>query len=375
MSMINTAPIVNFDEAIKAIALFGEEITPQFLGVPGTAKSSLLAGMARYYGDKWRKPGDHYADDQYNYIYVECPVKDVPDVQAGYLDRELKKIVTYIGDIFQMDDPRPKIIMLDEELKSPKLLQIVWQAIKLERMVGNRPFPKGTKVFSTSNNPTDGVGDALQDHGINRVQMYKYVGPDAMSYLGYASEIGIDSGLLSWAMFNRGQIFTSYLQMSPKELEQNDWVFNPAKKGRSFLSLRSMTKCDPVVKQRHIAGPNLTRAALYGTIGGSAAESLITHLALSSELHTFEDVIAAPDTISVPEKMAALLHMVCTATRDITTQDELSKYMRFINRCDSSEVKAIFITMLTKISRTKKLTDQNPEILKWQMTNKNYELL
>lgn len=375
MSIVNTHPIINHDEAVKAIMMFGETITPQFLGVPGTAKSSLLASCAKYNGDKWRRVGDHYPDDEYNYIYVECPVKDIPDVQTGIVDRELKKIVMYIGEIFEMDDPRPKVIMLDEELKSPKLLQIAWQAIKLERMVANRPFPKRTKIFSTSNNPTDGVGDALQDHGINRVQIYRYVGPTADQWLAWAVEAGIDPSIISWAMFNRGKVFTSYLQMTAKELEENDWLFNPAKKGRSFLSLRSLAMCDPVVKNRHIAGSNLTRAAVYGTVGGAAAESLLAHVALAGELLTFEQVVADPVGVTVPEKLSAQLHMACTAVQSITTQDELSRYMRFIDRCSSSEVKGIFITLLTKISRTKKLADMNPEVLKWQMTNKNYELL
>lgn len=375
MSYIDTHPIVNHEEAVKAIVHFADTITPQFLGVPGTAKSSLLSSVAKYHGDEWRKPGDYYADDKYVYVYVECPVKDIPDVQAGYLDRDLKKIVTYIGDIFEMDDPRPKVIMLDEELKSPKLLQIAWQAIKLERMVANKPFPKGTLVFSTSNNPTDGVGDALQDHGINRVQIYKYVGPSADQYMVWAAENGVADEIISWALFNRAKIFTSYLQLTPQELEDNDWIFNPSKKGRPYLSLRSMTKCDRPIKLRHIAGSNLTRAALYGTIGGSAAESLLAHVALASELHTFEDVIAAPDTIPVPEKLAAMLHMTCTAVREITTPDELTKYMRFVERCSSSEIKAIFITMLTGLPRTKRLAETSEAIQKWLMVNKNYELV
>lgn len=372
---INNMPSVDFNEALKAIVLFGEEVTQTFIGVPGVAKSSLLPAVAEYFGDKWRKPGDYYPTDKYVYVYVECPVKDIPDVQSGHLDRDMKKIVTYIGEIFEMDDPRAKVIMLDEELKSPKLLQIAWQAIKLERMIGNRPFPKGTIVFTTSNNPADGVGDALQDHGINRVQLYHYDGPNAEQWVPWAITNNIHPTIVSWALFNRKRIFTSYMRMTAKELEENDWVYNPAKKGRSFLSLRSMAKCDGPVRKRHIAGDNLTRAALYGTIGASAAESLLAHMALASELHTFQDVMAAPDTISVPTKIAALLHMVCTSVAEITTQDELSKYMRFINRCDSAEVKAIFITMLSKITRTKKLADMNPEIQQWAITNKNYELL
>jgi hypothetical protein len=372
---INNMPSIDFNEAKKAIMLFGEEITPTFIGVPGTSKSSLLPAIAEDNGDKWRKPGDHFPTDKYCYVYVECPVKDVPDVQSGHLDRELKKIVTYVGEIFEMDDPRPKIIMLDEELKSPKLLQIAWQAIKLERMIGNKPFPQGSIVFSTSNNPMDGVGDVVQDHGINRVQFYRYDGPNADQWTPWAINNNIDPAIISWALFNRKKIFTSYLQLTPKELEENDWIFNPAKKGRSFLSLRSMAKCNGPVRKRHIAGPNLTRAALYGSIGASAAESLMAHIELANELHTFQQVVADPDNISVPTKIAALLHMVCSSIAEISTQDELSRYMRFINRCDSQEIKAIFITMLTKIVRTKKLADMNPEIQKWMMANKNYELL
>lgn len=372
---INNFPSVNYDEALKALVLWGPDITPMFIGVPGVAKSSLLAGAAAYYGDKWRKPGDYYETDSRCYVYCECPVKDVPDVQSGHLDRELKKIVTYIGEIFMMDDPRPKVIMLDEELKSPKLLQIAWQAIKLERMIGNKPFPEGSVVFSTSNNPTDGVGDTLQDHGINRVQYYRYDGPNAEQWVSWAMSNHVHTDLISWALFNRKKVFTSYLQLTTKELEDIDWLYNPSKKGRSFLSLRSLAKCDKVIRDRHTAGTNLTRAALYGTVGASAAESILAHVALGGELHSYQSVIADPDRISVPDKFAALLHMVCTAVPEISTQDELSRYMRYINRCEYSEVKAIFITLLTKVAVTKKLADMNPEIQKWMLDNKNYELL
>ena len=68
MSKLNFNATVTINELRKVIPLIGSEITPIIVSEPGCGKTSLLTMMEADLGDK------------YDYIYVDCPVKDMSDV-------------------------------------------------------------------------------------------------------------------------------------------------------------------------------------------------------------------------------------------------------------------------------------------------------
>jgi hypothetical protein len=374
MSKINLAPTISLNEAVLAVMLYGDETTQSFIAEPGIGKTTILRNTAIRNGDKWRRPGDYYPTDKYCYIYVESPLKDNQDVQMGMPDMKSETIKTIIGDLFMMNDPRPKCILLDEERKAPKMLQIIFQSLKLERVIGGKPLPKGSLVFSTSNSASDGVGDTVQAHGINREKVYTVRKPTAGEWAVWASNNNVDTILISWALMNK-RAFDSYTTLSPDEVEKNGMIFNPRKPAQPFLSPRSLALCDTVVRKRHMAGENLTRAALHGSVGAVAGESIMAHIALANDLQRFEDIIKDPENIGIPEKIAAQIHIIINAVDEVQTQDHLTQFMKWLKRAKSNELQAIFFTMIAKNDRTKVIANMNPEIQSWLMTNKNYELL
>ena len=67
MSKMNFTPTVSINELRKMIPLIASELTVVIQSEPGCGKTSLLGMMQEDHGDK------------YDYIYVDCPVKDMSD--------------------------------------------------------------------------------------------------------------------------------------------------------------------------------------------------------------------------------------------------------------------------------------------------------
>jgi len=374
MSQINTYPMISLTEASAAVMLYGVDITPTFISEPGVGKTTVLRQTAINNGDKWRRPGDYFPDDKYVYVYFDCSSRDLPDVMMGVPVHEHKTIEGYVNEVFKINDPRPKVIMLDEIRKAPKILQLIFSRLKLERYVGDNRLPDGSVVFCTSNNASDGVGDNTQAHDVNREQYYKVMKPNHKQCAVWGGNNGVDPLLIGWAIMNP-KAFASYMTCTTEELNTNPYIFNPNKPVQPFLSPRSWAKCTSAVRNRHIAGENLTRAALCGTVGQAAGDSIMSYLSLSADLHKFDDIIADPDNLSMPEKTAAIVQIVVNGVNSIETQDQLSRFIRYIKRCRHAELQSLFFTMVAKNDKTKMLANGNPDVQSWMVSNKNYELL
>jgi MoxR-like ATPase len=157
MSKLNFNPTVTIKELRKTIPLIGSHLTPIIQSEPGCGKTTLLSMMREDLGEG------------YDYIYVDCPVKDMSDVGMTIPNHQTQTLEYYVSSLFMLDSPKPKVILLDEFMKSPKLLQVIFTRLMLERMVGDKPLPDGSIVFGTSNNASDGVGDTMLAHAGNRV--------------------------------------------------------------------------------------------------------------------------------------------------------------------------------------------------------------
>jgi MoxR-like ATPase len=171
MSKVQFQINVSIKELRTAIPLIAPELTIVIQSEPGCGKTSLLGMIAEDNGDKWRsaKDGTSIEGDKFDYIYVDCPVKDMSDIGMTIPNHATKSLEYYVSSLFNLDDPKPKCIMLDEFMKSPKLLQTIFTRLMLERMVGDRSLTDGSWVIATSNNTSDGVGDSMLAHAGNRV--------------------------------------------------------------------------------------------------------------------------------------------------------------------------------------------------------------
>jgi hypothetical protein len=347
---------VTINELVKLIPTIGEKLTPIIQSEPGCGKTSLLSMLEDSMGDK------------YDYIYVDCPVKDMQDIAMTIPNHESRTLETYVGSLFKLDSPKPKVILLDEFMKAPKLLQVIFTRLMLERYIGDTPLPQGSIVFGTSNNQSDGVGDTMLAHASNRVCLLQMQKPKVEDWLVWASENAISPLIRAWVhMFPRA--LNSYLDDNQKD---NPYIFQPSKPQLSFVTPRSLAKASVIVENRDILGETPTMSALSGTIGYSASADMSAFLSLEKTLPDINEILQQPENVKVPDEISAQLMIMFQALDKLKTQDQLTNFMKFIKRIKSSEIQAIFFTMLVRNAETRTLGRGNAEIAKW--ATENYEL-
>ena len=341
------------NELETLIPTIGQELTPIIQSEAGCGKTSLLKTIEKKLGDK------------YDYIYVDCPVKDMSDIAMTIPNHETKTLESYVGSLFKLDNDKPKVILLDEFMKSPKLLQVIFTRLMLERTVGDTPLPEGSIVFGTSNNQADGLGDTMMAHAGNRVCIVEMQKPEVEDWLVWATENGV-SPLIRAFVHTFPRCLASYRDEGQ---EDNPYIFNPKKPVLSFVSPRSLEKASVIVSNRDKLGDNATMVALAGTIGQSASADMSAFLRLEKELPTFDDILKEPESTEVPENISAQLMLMFQAVDKIKQQSDLTAFMKFVNRMASNEIQAIFFTMMMKNSRTVKIARGNKEISDWAVDN------
>jgi hypothetical protein len=370
MSKINFRETMTISELRSYIPSVGEDLTVVVQSEPGCGKTSLLAMIASDNGDKWRKVGDNYPDDKYDYIYVDCPVKDMADIGMAIPNHTTKTLEYYVASLFKMSNGKPKYVLLDEVMKAPKLMQVIYTRMMLERTVGDEPLPerggRRSVVFATSNNASDKVGDGMLAHAGNRVCIVEMAKPTVDEWLTWATDKSIS------------RVIRTFVKMFPRSMasyrdgnqDDNPYIFHPSRTALSFCAPRSLAKCDVIIKNCDKNTDNATMVGLAGTIGMSAAKDMAALLALDKKLLDVRDeILVAPKTVAIPEEIAAQLMIMFQAVDVLQTQDELSDFMEFVERIKSSEIQAVFFTMMMRNQRTLRLARNNMKISAWATNN------
>ena len=354
---INFNTPVDLKDVPNLITTIGQHRTVMLRGEPGIGKSTVLKNLEKLHGDK------------YDYLYVDCPVMDVSDVVMRIPDHATKTLQSYVSELFKLDSPKPKIMMLDEVSKSNKLLQVIFTRLMLERTVGDTPLPAGSIVFATGNNVSDGVNDSMSAHVINRLCIINVRKPNAVNWSLWATDNGVSAMLRAWVSMNAKSL-ASYLDGGQDE---NEFIFHPSRPSVSYVTPRSLVGADEVIKKTDKLGSYVTQAALAGLCGAAFADSIAAFMSMAKELTPVKDIIADPEGVNIPEKPAALFQIMFNAVDTIETQDDLSSFMKFVNRVRSEEIQECFFTMAFQSKRTAKLARNNNELREWGM--KNLELL
>jgi len=370
MTIINTSKaFVSLSEFRDLIDTFGSDITVLGFGEPGMAKSATLSALAERYGDKWRQTGDYYPEDNYRYIYIDCTNEEINDRKMNMPRHDTRSIAAYLSDEFHMADGKPLIILIDEYSKGPRMLQATWSRLMLDRIIGSARLPAGSKVFATSNHASDGIGDKIEAHSANRLMIVNVRKPNAAEFNKYAQSVGISDILRTWVMANK-RCLASYLDGGQ---EDNEFIFNPTRSGAvSFVSPRSLSKSDIVVRKRDVMPDHLIEAALAGLVGMAAAKSMVATFALDKDITPFAQVVKDPMGTPVPENPTAQILMMVKGADQVETQDELESFMQFVNRLPSFEVQQVFFVQMVTQTRTVLLARNNKTLTKWRLDNSEF---
>ena len=116
MATVNTVLTQSINELRVTIPAIGVELTPIIQSEPGCGKTTLLKMVEEDLGDG------------YDYIYVDCPVKDMSDIAMTIPNHETKSLEAYVGGLFKLTganaSPKPKVILLDEFMKAPSYYRL-----------------------------------------------------------------------------------------------------------------------------------------------------------------------------------------------------------------------------------------------------------
>jgi len=354
---------VSINDCARLIRTVGDTITVIVESEPGCGKSSILRLLREQMGD------------EHEYVYLDCPTLGDGDLGMNIPDRESKTLEFYVSALLKLDSDKPVVIMLDEYLKCDKLLKKMFTRLMLEREIGDRALPEGSIVFATSNNASDGVNDTIEAHVGNRVMRVQMAKPNHISWNVYATNKGLDPLLRAWVAF-RPKALHSYKEITPDELRDNEYIFNPTKPTQvSFVSPRSLEKCDVVIRNRTMLGEDLTRAALAGTVGVPAADSMMTFFMLEKDLIPVPVILKDPEAAAIPTSAGATMLTLFNAVDTIETQDQLSRMMRYAKRLPSEEYRAVFFSMLCESKRTVRLALQNADLKDWYKDANNRDLV
>jgi hypothetical protein len=357
MSAVNFNSLCSFDEITRLICNVGHAVTVVVRAEPGVGKSSLKDVVHEMLGR-----------DKYNAVYIDCPTLNDGDLGMNIPDRETKMMEFMVSSMLRIHDGKPVILMLDEYLKTDNMMKKIFARLILERCIGDVKLPDGSVVFATSNLGSDGLNDTVQGHEGNRVMFVEMAKPDHKRWNVWATAKGLSSLVRSLVAL-KPQLLQSYRTLSATDLSANPYIYNPSKKTVTYVSPRSLAMADVAIQRRQILGEELTRKALAGVIGEAAANLFATFMMMEKDLIPIPQILAAPDSVAMPQSAGALLMTMFNAVDELQTQDELTKFMMFVNRVDNEEYRDVFMSQVMESKRLAKLAMQNAQISKWYQAN------
>ena len=371
MAQVKTIRLVSINDCANMIKTVGQVITVIVRGEPGIGKSALLRLRAIQNGDKWRRVGDDYPTDKYQYIYVDCSNLQYGDLVSMIPVHATKSMEEYVGGILCLDDPRPKVIMFDEVLKLPKAMKPIVTRTMRERTAGAKAFPKGTEVFGTSNNAEDNVGDTTQAHEGSRVAFVNMMKSGVREWLPWAVENGIDPLIMAWAKMEPS-IFDSYMTLSRDELNANPYIYNPWKPQVTFVTLRTLEIANEFVTNEKVLGRDVTMAGLAGCLGEAAANSFETFLELQKDIVEFDTIKASPKTAPIPGNDIVKLLTLLRTVRHIKTQEDLSAVVEYMQRVPIVELQSVWCMNVLKDPNTDRMASRNEYLKQWRLKNTEF---
>ena len=316
----------------QASALIRTNPETRFLlqGEPGIGKSSMLESIA--------------ADLGYDYAYIDVPNMDLGDIAMPVIDHDTKTTRYYPNARFGVHTGKPMLIMLDEYSKGADPVKNMLHPMleKANPRLGDISLNKDCVVFLTGNLSTDGVGDVLKAHSLNRIVSLNVAKPTAEEWIDWAMNKGIEPEVIAWV--NRfPHVMASYTDGGQAD---NPYIFNPRKAMNAFVTPRSLETASNIVRTRKENDTDSVIAALTGAIGESGARDMQAYIEFSDQLPTWEATIRDPKHTKVPTSPGACAIVVFGAIARIDKQS-ITPFMEYLERFDA-EWQAVFAINIAK---------------------------
>jgi hypothetical protein len=305
----------------------------------------------------------------YEYAYIDVPNMDLGDIAMPVIDHETRTTRYYPNARFKVHEGKPTVIMLDEFTKGADPVKNMLHPMleKANPRLGDIALSKNTIVFLTGNLSTDGVGDSLKAHSMNRLVSITVSKPTADEWIEWAINKGVEAEVIAWV--NRfPHALASYTDAGQGD---NPYIFNPKKPMTAFVSPRSLETASNIVRTRKENDADSVIAALTGAVGESAARDMQAYIEFSDQLPTWEATINSPKTTTIPTSPGACAIVVFGAISRVT-KETITPFMEYLERFDA-EWQAVFAINIAKTPSKQSIAFSCKAFAEW--VAKNQDLL
>ena len=345
---------VSLKEGAELVHRIGDVDTTLFLGEMGIGKSSMLKMLAKM------NPDHHIC-------YVDMTTKDVGDFLIPKI-RTINgvEVCSFIpNEEFGFHTGKPVIVMLDEIGKCGKAVFNASLRIMQEFALGVYNFPEGSKIFATSNLAVEGVGDLLPPHGRNRLVVVKIRKPSADEWIEWALDNDVAPEVIM-TVKEFPQMLASFEDYTdPKD---NEYINDPRTPRPAFVTPRSLEKASNIIKKTQGMPEDVIGCAIKGTIGARACYDMLNIVKLSSDLPSWDSIMADPMKAQIPASPAAVCMLVYSAVQRVE-KDTINKWIKYMGRI-SKEAQGLFATSVMRTGK-KSVVGTSTEFVKWATAN-NY---
>jgi hypothetical protein len=351
---------ISLNEAEELILAIGQTNAVHLVGEPGVGKTAMFERIVDRTG--------------YRGIYIDTPNTELGDIGIPMPNHETRTTSLYPNEHWGFHKNEPMCIFIDEFTKpSSQAVQNMLHPLLNERRIGGFKLHKDTIVITAGNNTTDGVGDILKAHSINRLTIAAVKKPHA----GFHADGSVDED--SWGMWaiknDIAEEVVAWVKAYPQALASyrdsnqtdNPYIFNPKTPQKSYVSPRSLARASHILKKRGAITRNALITALAGTIGDAGARDMVAYVEVSDSLPTWREIMEDPKAAKLPSSPAALNIMAFGALQRID-RASISKWFEYLKRTPK-ELQSVFCLSASNHPEKKQILMTSGSFVTWMREN------
>ncbi|APC46035.1 ATPase [Vibrio phage vB_VspP_pVa5] len=316
------------------------KLVPYVAGAPGIGKSDIVRQVAQ----------------ELNLEVIDHRLSTSDPTDLSGLPAIVNGSATFTPfDLFPIegcDVPKGKdgwLLFLDELPSAPMSVQAAAYKLALDKEVGQHKLHPKVHIVCAGNRKNDGaivnkIGTAMQSR-----LMHLEVDIDHEDWLSWASGAGVDSRV------------TSYIAFAPDKLHE----FDPNHHDKTFPCPRTWDFMSRYGKANDLTAEHMP--AMAGIVGEGPARAFLGYCEIGSKLPTFQQILAKPDTLDVPDEPSAL-YFTCGTIASKTDTKDLAQVVKYVERMSMEFQIICFRDMFKRTPAVKK----DPIMRKWIVQNAKY---
>lgn len=235
------------------------------------------------------------------------------------------------------------LVFFDELTSAPRGVQAAAYKPILDRMIGTHEIHDKVAIVAAGNLETDGAIVEAMSTALQSRMVHFELTVDSKEWIDWAAGHDIDHRILSFIRFKPDNLYTFKADHTDKTYgSPRTWEF-----ANRFI------KGHDVVDQKMLP-------LLAGTISEGLAREFMSFLRIYDRLLTLPEILAAPDTVAVPDE-PSILYALTGAIANGANEKTVGGLMIFVNRLPIE----FQVVTLRDIVRRKKELLAHPSVQKW----------